>query len=80
MLEKELTEQIILFMRSDVVYSIKRLLAADLKVMYVGEGYNEEPIAPNPFQADFEAHPNPSLGGMQITPRITYNWYVSLYW
>lgn len=66
-------------MRSDVVYSIKRLLAADLKVMYVGQGYNEELIAPNPFQADFEAHPNSSLGGMQITPRITYNWYVHFF-
>lgn len=78
LLEKDLTEQIILFMRSDVVYSVKRLLAADLKVMYVGEGYNEELIAPNPFQVDFEAHPNSSLGGMQITPRITYNCLIEI--
>lgn len=72
-LERELTEEIILFMHSEVVYSIKRLLAADLKVMYVGMGYNEETINPNPFQEDFEAHPNASIGGMQVTARITYN-------
>lgn len=72
-LEKELTEQIILFMRTEVVYSMKRLLAADLKVMYVGCGYNEESITINPFQSDYEAHPNTSLGGMQVSPRITYN-------
>ncbi|KAK3910448.1 putative ATP-dependent RNA helicase DHX34 [Frankliniella fusca] len=72
-LEQKLTEEIILFMRSEVVYSIKRLLAADLKVMYVGMSYNEEIISPNPFQEEFEAHPNSSIGGMQVTSRITYN-------
>lgn len=73
-LERELTEQLILFMRSDIVYSVKRLLAGDLEVMYVGSGYNEFEISPNPFQEAFEVHPNASLGGMQVTTRITYNW------
>lgn len=79
LLERELTEQIILFMRTEVVYSVKRLLAADLKVMYVGEGYNEEPITPNPFQPDFEAHANNIIGGMQVTPRIVYNCLLETY-
>lgn len=75
-LEQELTEKIILFMRSEIVYSLRRLLAADLKVMYVGCGFNQEHLAPNPFQEDYEAHPNTSLGGMQVSSRITYNWCV----
>lgn len=61
-------------MRTEIVYSVKRLLAADLQVMYVGCGYNEIPITPNPFQSDFEAHSNTTVGGMQVTTRITYDW------
>ncbi|XP_059479514.1 probable ATP-dependent RNA helicase DHX34 [Neocloeon triangulifer] len=72
-LEAEVSIDLISFMMTEVFYAIQRLLAADIKVLYVGEGSNECPVDPNPLQEDFEAIPDKKKGGMRLTPNITYN-------
>jgi len=61
-------------MMTEVFYSIQRLLAADTKVMYLGEGVNAHSINPNPLQEDFPCIPDKKKGGVRLTPNITYDW------
>lgn len=65
-------------MNSQIVYSTCRLLAADIKHLYVGPGYN---LADgfNPFSTDQLISPNEKLGGVFLTPYLTYNWFVLPY-
>ncbi|XP_066993061.2 probable ATP-dependent RNA helicase DHX34 isoform X2 [Anabrus simplex] len=72
-LEDELSVELPGFMHLDVCYSIKRLLAADRKVMYVGSGGHSLPIQPNPFSSDWVPELHPVKGGVRVTPHITYN-------
>jgi hypothetical protein len=73
-LEQELSSDLPQFMHTEIVYTLRRLLPADLKVMYVGPGRNEELIAPNPFSSDWECTPHPKKGGVRVSPFITFNW------
>lgn len=57
-----------------IPYTIKRLLPADLKMIYVGNSCNDTSIEPNPFQPDFKSIPNVIKGGVFVTDSITYNW------
>lgn len=61
-------------MHTTVPYTLKRLLPADLKTIYVGCGENNILIDPNPFQSDFVVIPNSIKGGVHVTNTITYNW------
>ncbi|KAK0083179.1 hypothetical protein PV325_009214 [Microctonus aethiopoides] len=72
-IEYELSRELIEFMHTTVPYTVKRLLAADIKSIYVGEGENNKIIAPNPFQDDFPCVPNTIKGGVRLTNNITYN-------
>ncbi|XP_044019981.1 probable ATP-dependent RNA helicase DHX34, partial [Aphidius gifuensis] len=72
-IEDELSHDLVEFMHTSVPYTIKRLLSADLKTMYVGRGYNDEPINPNPFHDDFTSIVNQTKGGIYLTNNITYN-------
>lgn len=61
-------------MRTDVSYTVHRLLAADLKTLYVGSGQNiNNNIEVNPFDENFSPIPY-KKGGMQFTTNIFYNW------
>jgi hypothetical protein len=73
-LEQELSSELPQFMHTEIVYTLRRLLPADLKVMYVGPGANEDLITPNPFCSDWECRPHPDRGGVRVTPYITFNW------
>lgn len=61
-------------MHTTVPYTLKRLLPADLKTIYVESDENNILISPNPFQSDFVAVPNSIKGGVRVTNTITYNW------
>lgn len=74
-LEAEVCNDLVSFMMTEVFYSIQRLLAADFKVLYYGEGVNAHKINPNPLQEDFACTPDPRKGGVRLTPNITYDWY-----
>ncbi|XP_050459020.1 probable ATP-dependent RNA helicase DHX34 [Cataglyphis hispanica] len=71
--EQNLTQELIEYMHTTVPYTIKRLLPADLKMIYVGSGNNDTCIEPNPFQTDFKSIPNVTKGGVNVTDSITYN-------
>lgn len=73
-IEHELTQELIDYMHTTVPYVIKRLLLADLKAIYVGNGNNVVHIDPNPFKLDFKPICNSVKGGMYLTDNITYNW------
>lgn len=73
-IERSLTQELIEYMHTTVPYTIKRLLPADLKMIYVGSGNNDTCIEPNPFQADFRSISNITKGGVHVTDSITYNW------
>ncbi|XP_018359215.1 PREDICTED: probable ATP-dependent RNA helicase DHX34 isoform X2 [Trachymyrmex cornetzi] len=71
--EQCLTQELIEYMHTTIPYTIKRLLPADLKMIYVGNGCNDTSIEPNPFQPDFKSIPNVIKGGVFVTNSITYN-------
>jgi ATP-dependent RNA helicase DHX34 len=62
------------FMHSDINYTIKRLLPADLKTLYHGDTNNIEHLIlnPNPFCETFECIGNDVKGGVFVTENITY--------
>ncbi|OAD52775.1 putative ATP-dependent RNA helicase DHX34 [Eufriesea mexicana] len=71
--EYTLTQELIEYMHTTVPYTLKRLLPADLKTIYVGNSENSTLISPNPFQLDFIVIPNSIKGGVRVTNIITYN-------
>lgn len=73
--ENQLVKELVEYMHTTVPYTIKQVLPAGLKSLYVGRGNNTDNIAPNPFQVDFQSIPNETKGGCYLTNRITYNWY-----
>ncbi|EZA50758.1 putative ATP-dependent RNA helicase DHX34 [Ooceraea biroi] len=72
-IEQSLTQELIEYMYTTVPYTIKRLLPADLKTIYVGNDNNDANIEPNPFQSDFSSTPNITKGGVHVTDNVTYN-------
>ncbi|KAG7203421.1 hypothetical protein KM043_013488 [Ampulex compressa] len=72
-IEYDLTHDLIEYMHTTIPYTIKRLLPADLKTIYVGNGGNNVCINSNPFDADFEVVTNNIKGGCYVTDNITYN-------
>lgn len=76
-LEYKLSQSVIGFMNCEVNYTIKRLLAGDLKIIYTGPEENENLLkicTPNPFMEDFELIENNAKGGVLVTPFINYGW------
>ncbi|XP_011135591.1 probable ATP-dependent RNA helicase DHX34 [Harpegnathos saltator] len=72
-IEQSLTRKLIEYMNTTIPYTIKRLLPADLKTIYVGNKNNNISIEPNPFKSDFKSTPNVVKGGIYVTENITYN-------
>ena len=73
-IENELVKELVEYMHTTVLYTVKRLLPADLKILYVSRGLNTENIESNPFQTDFQCVPHEVKGGVRLTKYITYNW------
>jgi len=72
-LERELQEGLVAFLHSETVFSVKRLLPADLKVLYVGPGSTPGEPPTNPFSASFPVAVHPVKGGFRLSPQITYS-------
>ncbi len=75
-LEAHLSRGLIDFVHSEALFSIKRLLPADIKVLYVGEGFGMTDVGDeNPFNpASKESPPpHPKKGGFRLTEYLTYN-------
>lgn len=72
--EAELWHDLAAFMNTDVVYTLKRLLPADLKTMYVRGDGDALHCDPNPFApaGDFASVPNETKGGVHVTETICY--------
>lgn len=65
------------YMNCQIIYTIKRLLPADLKTLYKGmRGEDYEPLLldPNPFSDTFSCVLNDVKGGAFVTENITYGW------
>lgn len=79
-LEYELWQNLAAFMNTEVCYTIKKLLPADLKTLYDGPSDYLELLSPNPFAEDFHCVPNTSKGGFYITENITYGCVIETDW
>jgi hypothetical protein len=75
-LEHSLTRDLVQFMSSatHLAYSIRRLLAADLKTMYRRTGAESGVPGSNPFVAEFPMVVEETLGGVRVTPYLVYDW------
>ena len=77
-IEQELWMQLANFMNTEIYYTIRRVLPAELKTTY--EGYNgpsgdSSPlVAGNPFEKDYECHENMVKGGWWVMENVTVNW------
>lgn len=78
--ERQLSDDMVRFVNTEVAYATKRLLAADQKVLYVGPSGHEEAAAsftgPNPFSDDdgWSVCEDDKYGGLRLSPYLTYDW------
>lgn len=72
-LESTLSRGLLEFIHNESVFSVKRLLPADIKVAYVGRGMGWFEDAKNPFDPSVDHTRHPVKGGMKMTENITYN-------
>ena len=72
-LESSLSTGLVDFLHNETVYSVKRLLPADIKVAYVGRGLGFFEDLKNPFNREMDPARHPVKGGMVLTEQITYN-------
>ncbi|XP_058822915.1 probable ATP-dependent RNA helicase DHX34 [Topomyia yanbarensis] len=82
----ELWHDLAQYMNTEICYTIKRLLPADVKIMYKGPSATEAvELDPNPFAQDFVPITNETKGGMHITENILYacvnetDWSMQMY-
>ncbi|XP_019537327.3 probable ATP-dependent RNA helicase DHX34 isoform X1 [Aedes albopictus] len=69
----ELWHDLAQFMNTEVCYTLKRMLPADVKTMYKGPSFDQSvEIDPNPFAEDFKPVVNDTKGGVNITENIVY--------
>ncbi|XP_053681351.1 probable ATP-dependent RNA helicase DHX34 [Anopheles nili] len=86
-MNQELWSSLAQFMNTELCYTIKKLLPADLKSLYKGpqlevegdEQCMELPI-PNPFAEDFQPLYNETKGGVHLTENLTYGCIVETDW
>jgi len=72
-IEASLSRGLVEFLHNDTIYSVKRLLPADIKVAYVGRNMGGFEDLKNPFDKTFEPYRHPEKGGMVLTENVTYN-------
>lgn len=72
--EMELWDNLANFLNTEVAYTIKKLLPADMKNLYVGPDSSLMEVIYNPFTDNFEKRPNTVKGGIYLTENITYGW------
>ncbi|KAK7086410.1 DEAH (Asp-Glu-Ala-His) box polypeptide 34 [Halocaridina rubra] len=74
-LEKDVSVGLIDFYLTEVLYSQRRLLEADIKVLHSGPGPGDCILSGNPFREDENepCKPNDVKGGVNLTDFLTYN-------
>lgn len=74
-LEKDLVVGLVDFFLKESLYSQRRLLAADVKVLHSGPGPGDCILSGNPFSEDTKelCQPNEIKGGVDLTDFLTYN-------
>ncbi|XP_018328035.2 probable ATP-dependent RNA helicase DHX34 [Agrilus planipennis] len=76
-------EDLVKFINTDVCYNVKRLLPADLKMIYTHETEFpdfEKMKLKNPFDPDFSIAVNQNYGGLQVTENVVYDCLVQEEW
>lgn len=75
--QRDLQYDLVQFTQAQVLYTIKRLLAADLKVIYHGETVTvDNPIeGVNPFWPEYQPVIHQRKGGFQMADFLVYGWY-----
>ncbi|XP_058118070.1 probable ATP-dependent RNA helicase DHX34 [Anopheles ziemanni] len=90
-MNRELWSSLAQFMNTEVCYTIKKLLPADLKSLFKGpqrlvdgdDDDDHERIElpdPNPFAEDFQPIYNETKGGIHLTENVTYGCIVETEW
>ncbi|XP_037036273.1 probable ATP-dependent RNA helicase DHX34 isoform X2 [Bradysia coprophila] len=74
LIERELWHNLATYMNSEIPYTIKRLLPADLKTLYDTSSIPESDLLDgvNPFANDFKCTVNSNKGGIFLTENICY--------
>lgn len=73
-------DDLVKFMGTDVSYNVKRLLAADLKVVYKRNNLLMVDDGANPFDPNYKVTLNEELGGVNVTENIVYDCLVQEDW
>ncbi|XP_052902856.1 probable ATP-dependent RNA helicase DHX34 [Anopheles moucheti] len=85
-MNRELWSSLAQYMNTEVCYTVKKLLPADLKSLYIGHTTEEdgeqrmELPNPNPFAEEFQPLYNETKGGVFLTENITYGCVVETDW
>ena len=83
-MQTQLVKHIHSFIRIEIKFSLRRLLKADIKQLFVGKSAQQLSLTvdlkSNQLFSDDSMHCNqyrvhPIKGGLQIRPYLTYNWY-----
>lgn len=72
--EQLLMRKLVAFMQEEVYYTVHRLLAADVKELYVGPRFRNVESLNIPELQNATQHP--TKGGMKVMDYLTFNWYV----
>lgn len=80
----DLVDDLIKFMSSEASYNIKRLLPADIKVIYnENTDFFEDEVlrnTKNPFDKDFVMKEDKKVGGVRVSANVIYNCLVQEEW
>lgn len=69
--EGQLTRKLVAFLQEEAFYTVRRLLAADVKELYIGPRSSNTEYCSIPELK--EAKPHPTKGGLHVTEYLTYN-------
>lgn len=81
-MQNQLIKIVFSFLHLRIIYSVRRLLAADMKNLYGGSaseyqtGINKRLEIFKKSNDEKNYKPHPTKGGLQINSYLTYNWFV----
>lgn len=73
-------DDLVKFMSAQVSYNVKRLLPADLKVVYKRSNFLVVKDEINPFDVNYKLTANEELGGVNVTENLVYDCLVQEDW
>ncbi len=73
-MEARLSSGLVDFVHSEAVFSLRRLLPGDIKVLYTGPGQGHVvEVTDNPFSSSAESWPHEKKGGVMLSDYLVYN-------